>query len=243
MRAHLLTTTAVMALLCASTVATRAQTTNWTGAISSNWFNASNWDNGVPGATSATINTVNPNPTVVAAAGALAQSLNVGTPNGLGNLTITNGGTLTTFGGVNIGTGFGRGDVTVTGPGSQLFVINSGVQVGSGVGNGIGTLTVTNGGFVNGQILGPPQIIAVGGGGVFSGALIGDGGVTSTLIRDGGWLVPCQGCVIGQGGTPAAMTVVGSLAFQSGAFYVAQVNPTTASTMCSTLRPSRLPAP
>jgi hypothetical protein len=60
-----------------------------------------------------------------------------------------------------------------------LFVINGGVQVG-GAGPGIATLTVTNGGFVNAQVLGPPQLISVGGGGgVLSGALIGDGGVTN----------------------------------------------------------------
>ena len=141
-----------------------------------------------------------PNPTVVAAAGATAQTLDVGSV-GLGNLTITNGGTLTTFGGVSVGTAFGRGDVTVTGPGSQLFIINSGLQVGGG-GPGIGTLTVTNGGFVNAQILGPPQLISVGGGGLFRGALIGDGGVTSTQINAGGFLVPCQGCVPGQGERP-----------------------------------------
>jgi T5SS/PEP-CTERM-associated repeat protein len=160
MRTHLLTTTAVLALFSASTVSTRAQT-NWTGATSNDWFTASNWSAGVPAGTSATINTVTPNPTVVAAAGATAQTLDVGSV-GLGNLTITNGGTLTTFGGVNIGTPIGRGDVTVTGPGSQLFVINSGVQVG-GAGPGIATLTVTNGGFVNAQVLGPPQLISVGG--------------------------------------------------------------------------------
>ena len=113
MRTHLLTTTAVIALLSASTVSTRAQT-NWTGTTSTDWFTASNWSAGVPAGTSATINTVTPNPTVVAAAGATAQTLDVGTPVGLGNLTITNGGTLTTFGGVNVGTGFGRGDVTVS---------------------------------------------------------------------------------------------------------------------------------
>jgi T5SS/PEP-CTERM-associated repeat protein len=212
MRTHLLTTTAVMALLSASTVATRAQT-NWTGAIDSNWFNAGNWTAGVPAGTNATINTVTPNPTVIAAAGATAGSLDVGTLVGVGNLTITNGGTLTTFGGVNIGTGLARGDVTVTGPGSQLFVINGGVQVGGLAASGIGILRVENGGFVNGQVLGPPQIIAVGGGGFFGGALIGDGGVTSTQINAGGFLVPCQGCVPGQGGTPASMTVAGNLAF------------------------------
>ena len=47
MRAYLLTTTAVMALLSASTVSTRAQTF-WTGAIDNNWFNAGNWSGGVP---------------------------------------------------------------------------------------------------------------------------------------------------------------------------------------------------
>ncbi|HMF26456.1 MAG TPA: hypothetical protein VKG24_30655, partial [Pseudolabrys sp.] len=227
MRTHLLTTTAVMALLSASIVSTRAQT-NWTGAIDSNWFNASNWSGGLPTGISATIDTVTPNPTVVAAPGATAQSLVVGLV-GVGNLTIANGGTLTTFGPVAVGTAFGRGDVTVTGPGSQLFVINGGLQVGGG-GPGIGTLTVANGGFVNAQILGPPQLITVGGGGLFRGALIGDGGVTSTQINAGGFLVPGRDIVPGQGGTPAAMTVAGNLALQSGAFYVVQVNPAAAST-------------
>src|SRR5262249_22949435 len=69
MRTHLLTTTAVMALISASTVSTRAQT-NWTGAISSNWFNASNWSGGLPTGINATIDTVTPKPTVVAAPGA-----------------------------------------------------------------------------------------------------------------------------------------------------------------------------
>src|SRR5262245_29660558 len=125
--------------------------------------------------------------------------------------------------------GIARGDVTVTGPGSQLFIINGGLQVGGG-GPGIGTLTVANGGTVNAQILGGPQLITVGGGGLFRGALIGDGFVTSTQINAGGFLLPGQAIVPGQGGTPAAMGVLGNLAFQSGAFYVVQVNPTTAST-------------
>src|SRR5262245_34065221 len=181
MRTHLLATTAVMALLSASTVSTRAQI-NWTGAIDSNWFNAGNWSAGVPAGTNATIN-VTPPAAVVEIPGATAGSLDVGTLVGVGNLIIRNGGTLTTFGGGNIGTGLARGDVTVTGPGSQLFVINSGIQVGGLAASGIGILRVENGGFVNGQVLGPPQIIAVGGGGFFGGALIGDGGVTSTQIN------------------------------------------------------------
>jgi uncharacterized protein with beta-barrel porin domain len=53
---------------------------------------------------------------------------------------------------------------------------------------------------------------------------------TQTQINAGGFLVPGQGIVPGQGGTPAAMNFIGNLAFQPGAFYVVQVNPTTAST-------------
>ena len=69
MRAYLLTTTATMALL-AATSSTHAQT-NWTGAVSSDWFTAGNWTAGVPTAvTSANIDTVTPNPTVIASPGA-----------------------------------------------------------------------------------------------------------------------------------------------------------------------------
>ena len=59
---------------------------------------------------------------------------------------------------------------------------------------------------------------------VNSGAALGGSGtVGSTIIKSGGSFVP--GPV-----TPGTMTVAGNLAFQSGAFYVVQVNPTTAST-------------
>ncbi|HMF26295.1 MAG TPA: hypothetical protein VKG24_29820 [Pseudolabrys sp.] len=54
--------------------------------------------------------------------------------------------------------------------------------------------------------------------------------MSSTQINAGGFLVPGRDIVIGQGGTPAAMTVAGNLALQSGAFYVVQVNPAAAST-------------
>ena len=64
----------------------------------------------------------------------------------------------------------------------------------------------------------------MGGGGCGIGVLLGDGTVTSTQINARGFLVP------GQVGTPGAMSVFGNLAFLSGAFYVVQVNPTTAST-------------
>ncbi len=56
------------------------------------------------------------------------------------------------------------------------------------------------------------------------GTLIGSGTVGSTVVNGGGFLVP------GPVGAPGTMTVTGNLAFQSGAFYIVHVNPTTAST-------------
>ena len=67
-----------LALLAASTVSARAQT-NWTGAVSSDWFNAGNWSAGVPtAATNAALNTTAPNPTKIGAPGARALKRIVG---------------------------------------------------------------------------------------------------------------------------------------------------------------------
>jgi uncharacterized protein with beta-barrel porin domain len=71
-----------------------------------------------------------------------------------------------------------------------------------------------------------------GGGGGGFGVLLGDGTVssTSTQINTRGFLAPGVFLAPGLVGTPGAMKVFGNLAFLSGAFYVVQVNPTTAST-------------
>jgi uncharacterized protein with beta-barrel porin domain len=53
-------------------------------------------------------------------------------------------------------------------------------------------------------------------------ALFGTGTVGSTVVNSGGFLVP--------GNSPSTLTISGNLALQSGAFYIVQVNPTTAST-------------
>jgi outer membrane autotransporter protein len=55
------------------------------------------------------------------------------------------------------------------------------------------------------------------------GTLGGSGTVGATTILSGGTLAP------GPTGTPGTMTVAGNLAFQSGALYLVQVNPATAS--------------
>ena len=111
---------AAIALFAASTVSVHAQT-DWTGAVSSNWFLNPNWDTFLfPRQTDdANINTVTPNSTVISSPGALAKNLAVG-PNGTGILTIQTGGTLAnSFGTVGDLPG-GVGTVTVTGSGLQL---------------------------------------------------------------------------------------------------------------------------
>ena len=135
------------------------------------------------------------------------------------SLTIQNGGTLTTFTGL-VGQSNGRGDVTVTGPGSLWTNFNS-LQRGRPTGlhrhaHGRGRWHCQREFFWDAYHR--------GGWGRRFRSTRGDGTVTSTQINARGFLVP------GQVGTPGAMQVFGNLAFQSGAFYIVQVNPTTAST-------------
>ena len=88
----------------------------------------------------ANINTVTPNPTVVASPGAIANNLTVGV-NQTGMLTIQAGGTLVDqFGAIGNLPG-GVGMVTVTGPGSDWSNVND-VVVG---GLGTGTLIIQGG--------------------------------------------------------------------------------------------------
>ena len=82
-----------------------------------------------------------------------------------------------------------------------------------------GATTINGGGLVVNGSIASSNLTTVNSG----AALLGSGIVGSTLINTGGFLVP------GPVGTPGSMTVAGNLAFQSGAFYIVQVNPTTAS--------------
>jgi T5SS/PEP-CTERM-associated repeat protein len=183
MRAYLLTITASMALL-AATSSTHAQT-NWTGQFSSNWFLSGNWDAGFPRQTTdANINTVTPNSTVLADPGALARNLAVG-QNGTGMLTIQTGGTLAdSFGTVGNLPG-GLGTVMVTGAGSN-WSNAGGVVVG---GQGTGALTIQDGGTVNG-----------GGGSV--GLSVGSNGTVTVTGPGSSWINgPSGGLNIGSFGT------------------------------------------
>ena len=82
-----------------------------------------------------------------------------------------------------------------------------------------GSTTVSTGALIVNGSIASSSLTTVNSG----AALSGSGTVGSTVINTGGFLVP------GPVGTPGNMKVTGNLAFQSGAFYVVQVNPTTAS--------------
>jgi outer membrane autotransporter protein len=146
---------------------------------------------------------------------------------------ISNGATL------QIGNGGGTGSLATNVTNNGLFIIDrsnaytfDGVISGTGsfvqMGAGTTTLTATNtysgGTTINAGTLMVIGSIANSAVTVNSGGtLAGTGTVGATTINGGGTFAP------GPGGTPGTMTVQGNLAFQSGALYLVQVNPSTAS--------------
>lgn len=152
---------AASGVLAASTPV-EAQQTQWTGGTSSDWFNAANWNNGVPGSWSAlgtppydaTIDNGAANPASIGSAGAVAGTLVVGKI-AAGVLNITAGGGLTVNGyagspvlPLSIGDlATGNGIVTVSGVGASL--VSSGIAVGRA---GTGRLDVSNGASINSSL-------------------------------------------------------------------------------------------
>jgi len=126
-------------------MATEAQAADWTGTASNDWFTAGNWNPAaVPtSANDVTINnSATPNPAGIGAAGAVANSVTLGSAAGqFGTLNIA-GGTLTTSGTANPGFAvgdFGTGTLTISG-GGVLTAANSYVALDPG---SHGTATVT----------------------------------------------------------------------------------------------------
>jgi len=186
----------------ASTISTNAQT-DWTGAVSSDWFTAGNWNAGVPTvATSANVDTVTPNSTLVAIPGATALNLSVG-QTGTGVLTIQNGGTLTDVGGFVGNLPGSQGTTIVSGAGSTWTNIGT-VVVG---GQGTGALTVQNGGTVNS-----------GGGGSVGLAVGSTGTVTVTGVGSTWNNSPGGGLNIGSFGTGTLTIANGGMVINNTAF-------------------------
>jgi autotransporter-associated beta strand protein len=134
----------------------------------------------------------------------------------LGSKTITVGGNnlATTVSGV-IQDGGVSGGI-----GGALVKEGSGTLILSGANIYTGSTTVNAGTLIVDDSIASSSLTTVN-----SGATLGGSGtVGATTILSGGTLAP------GPSATPGTMTVAGNLAFQSGALYVVQVNPTTAST-------------
>jgi YVTN family beta-propeller protein/autotransporter-associated beta strand protein len=106
---------------------------------------------------------------------------------------------------------------TISGPGG-LTKIGAGTLTLSGTNSYSGDTNV-NGGtlFVIGSIANSHTFVNSG------GTLTGTGTVGSVTVNSGGILAP------GSGAAGSAMTVAGNLAFQSGALYLLQINPSSAS--------------
>ena len=128
------------------------------------------------------------------------------------NLTVGSNNTSTEVGG------------TITGDGGSLVKVGTGSLTLSGLNTYTGPTTVNAGALIVNGSIASSILTTVNS----NAALLGTGTVGSTVINSGGFLVPGPGTP--NAVTPGTMTVAGSLAFQSGAFYIVQVNPTTAST-------------
>jgi outer membrane autotransporter protein len=214
---------ATIALVAASTVLAHAQS-NWTGAISSNWFLAGNWVGGIPRQTiDANINTVTPKVTMLSDPGALARNLTVGA-NGTGMLTVQNGGTLAdSFGTIGNLAG-GVGTVTVTGPGSSwsnagsivvggqgtgTLIIQDGATAQDGVSSGGGSIGLSAGSTGTVIVTGPGSSWINGPSG---GLNIGSFGTGTLTIANGGKVIDITPLVsnIGNGaGSHGTVTVTG----------------------------------
>ncbi|TPK05865.1 autotransporter outer membrane beta-barrel domain-containing protein [Mesorhizobium sp. B2-5-9] len=125
----------------------------WTGAASTDWFTAGNWNPAAVPTSSddVMLDPVFPHPTVVNAANAAAHYLFVGTISSYsGSLTITNGGTLSDTAGYLGYASDASGTVSVTGAGS-VWSNSSDLFLALGT-NSNGTLTISSGGAVSDKV-------------------------------------------------------------------------------------------
>ena len=163
-------------------------------------------------------NTFSPASALNVAAGATLALNNfnqtVGSLAGAGNVTL--GSATLTAGGNNTSTTFSG----IIGGSGGLTKVGTGTLILSGANTYTGATNVNAGALIVNGSIASSSLTTVNSG----AALIGSGTVGSTVVNAGGFLVP------GPVGVPGTMTVTGNLAFQSGAFYIVQVNPTTAST-------------
>lgn len=124
-----------------------AQTTFWTGAVSSDWRDANNWSNGLPGSANFDAGSADGfSPVVDGGAPVTLDNLNLSSTPGF-TLTIQNGGQLAIPGATThqyVGqSGPTTGAIAIVGEGSELFVAGDMIAFGF---FGRGDLTLTDGG-------------------------------------------------------------------------------------------------
>jgi outer membrane autotransporter protein len=246
--AMLLGTTALVALPAHTAHAQSA----WDGSASSDWDASANWDtNAVPtNADDIVIDDVSVNaPVVGSGVVATTDALTIG-DTGTGSLTITgtgdldvggdffigndgtgsilvqNGGSLTSGLGTLGGNVAGEGDVTVTGAGSS-WVAAIGMSVGY---EGIGSLTVSDGGTVVGEAwigdnTGSGTVLVTGAGSSWTSMgdfMVGGAGTGDLTIADGGTVESVTGFLgwgLGSSGT-ALITGAGSSWTSTSGFFI-----------------------
>ncbi|TGV55499.1 autotransporter outer membrane beta-barrel domain-containing protein [bacterium M00.F.Ca.ET.141.01.1.1] len=192
----------------------------WTGAASTNWFAAGNWNPAaVPTSSDDVIlDPVFPHPAVVDAASAAAHYLFVGTiASYSGSLTITNGGTLSDTAGYLGYVSNASGTVSVTGPGS-VWSNSSDLFLALSTGS-TGTLKISSGGAVSDTVghvgygLGTGTVTVDGPGSTWtnSGDLyIAEFGTGTLDITNGGAVSNAMGTIGWHAGSNGAVTVDGA---------------------------------
>jgi outer membrane autotransporter protein len=144
------------------------------------------------------------------------NQLSAGSIEGAGSINL--GSNNLTVGGNNLSTTF-AGSLQDFGVGGSLTKVGSGTLTLTGINTNTGTTDVSGGTLlVNGSIA-ASSLARVNNGGTLGGA----GTVGNTQVNSGGTFAP------GSGTPGTSIAVGGNLAFQSGAFYLVQVNPATAS--------------
>ena len=192
----------------------------WTGAASTDWFTAGNWNNGaVPISTDdVTLDPTFPHPTVINGANAVANNLYFGTiASYTGSLTITNGGTLADAAGYLGYLSNAGGIVTVTGAGSAW---NNSSELFLALGtNSTGTLSISNGGAVTDTVghvgfgpgTGTATVDGIGSTWTNSGDLyIAEFGTGTLSITNGGAVSDATGSIGWHAGSSGAVTVDGA---------------------------------
>jgi autotransporter-associated beta strand protein len=152
---------------------------------------------------------------LLASAGTTVGSIEGAGTFNLGSKTLTVGGNglSTTFGGIIADGGFSG----LTG--GALVKVGSGTLTLSGTNTYTGATTVDAGALVVNGSIAASSGVAVNNG----GTLAGTGTVGATTVASGGTLAA------GNNTAGSSLNVAGSLALQSGAFYMVQINPATSS--------------